>query len=468
MHYTKLDKGRIQKIIPAAGFEPEPYRTCWNRDISRLIHSPAFRRLQGKTQLFPSQEFDFFRNRLTHSIEVGQIAKAIAYKLNADLKRLKKKYYIDPNICEFAGLAHDIGHPPFGHIGERTLNSLMYNQGGFEGNAQTLRILTKLEKKHIVPDTEQGICNDGNDKRIGLNLTYRSLASIIKYDVRIPIITKTKKITKGYYESESEIVKEIKKNVGGEYSGKFKTVECQIMEFADDIAYSCFDLEDSFKVGFIRPLDIISANDVIIKRISEKIKIKTEDIRENILNIFHDLFKNYFEIIDDPILTQKEKEQLYISSLKMSVDGSNNVACGYQRTDIISKFVGRFIRDIEFEFPINEDRPALSKIKINDNSFLKLSIIKNFIYEYLVSSPKVKIAEYRGDEIIRTIFETLSKDNGTELLPLDLQLIYKLLREEKDKIRIICDFIAGMTENHAVEFYGHINNVNPQTIFRTM
>src|SRR5690606_12675716 len=125
------------------------YRSPYRRDYARLLHSPAFRRLQGKTQLYPGVESDFFRNRLTHSLEVAQIAKTIALKLNFE-KLDKQKLSIDLDVCEFAGLAHDLGHPPFGHQGEEALDECMRNYGGFEGNAQTLRILTKLEKKKVL------------------------------------------------------------------------------------------------------------------------------------------------------------------------------------------------------------------------------------------------------------------------------------------------------------------------------
>ena len=113
------------------------YRSDFRRDYARLVHSPGFRRLQGKTQLFPWAETDFFRNRLTHSIEVAQIAKTIALKLNKAHDYFKKNN-IDTDLVEFAALAHDIGHPPFGHTGEKILDGLMEKYGGFEGNAQKI------------------------------------------------------------------------------------------------------------------------------------------------------------------------------------------------------------------------------------------------------------------------------------------------------------------------------------------
>jgi dGTPase len=126
------------------------YRSPFRRDYARLVHSPSFRRLQGKTQLFPGLESDFFRNRLTHSFEVAQIAKSITLFLNNSNEFLRtNEYVIDTDLVEFAGLAHDLGHPPFGHKGEKALNECMQDSGGFEGNAQTLRVLTRIEKKKI-------------------------------------------------------------------------------------------------------------------------------------------------------------------------------------------------------------------------------------------------------------------------------------------------------------------------------
>lgn len=135
-------KRQIEKPKPDNSKSRSPYR----RDYARLIHSPSFRRLQGKTQLYPGHESDFFRNRLTHSLEVAQIAKGIALRLNFEEPFLQANP-IDCDLVEFAALAHDLGHPPFGHNGERALDDCMKQWGGFEGNAQTLRILTVMEKK---------------------------------------------------------------------------------------------------------------------------------------------------------------------------------------------------------------------------------------------------------------------------------------------------------------------------------
>jgi len=222
MYYSENDRERPLKIETDKSVSPGKYRTPWRRDYARLIHSASFRRLQGKTQLFPGKESDFFRNRLTHSLEVAQIAKSITLKLNYDLQLAGEEYRIEPDIVEFAGLAHDLGHPPFGHFGEEILNKMMFQYGGFEGNAQTLRIITRIEKKHRIDSRRDlDIASSGDDKRVGLNLTARSIASILKYDNQIMPQTKKRrqiKPIKGFYTSEKGIVDWVKRSIYGDKS----------------------------------------------------------------------------------------------------------------------------------------------------------------------------------------------------------------------------------------------------------
>ena len=219
--YTPNDYNRIGPDNESKLAE-ENYRSEFWRDYARLLHSPSFRRLAGKTQLFPNAESDFFRNRLTHSLEVAQIAKSIAKKLNHD-----NELNIDEDLVSFAAIAHDLGHPPFGHQGEEALDECMRDHGGFEGNAQTLRILTKIEKKIVNENFPCGIDNSGNDLRLGLNLCLRTIASILKYDNQIPYSKRERKnyhdikkesfkAVKGYYKSEEEIVSKLKEELLGD------------------------------------------------------------------------------------------------------------------------------------------------------------------------------------------------------------------------------------------------------------
>jgi dGTPase len=184
-------------------------------------------------------------------------------------------------LIEFSAVAHDIGHPPFGHNGEYVLDKVMIDHGGFEGNAQTLRILTCLEKKATTEFPATRAFSDKGDLRRGLNLTVRSIAAILKYDRLIPK-TKAERIRaatekepcKGYYFTEIDTINRVKEIVRGDHKCRFKTIECAIMDVADDIAYSTYDLEDAFAAGFLNPIAILSFDDDAKKDITSRIQRK--------------------------------------------------------------------------------------------------------------------------------------------------------------------------------------------------
>lgn len=459
--------------------EAVQYRTDFRRDYARLIHSPSFRRLHGKTQLYPYTESDFFRNRLTHSIEVAQIAKSIALCVNHCHNLNTSEKAIDLDLVEFAGLAHDIGHPPFGHFGEKALDDKMKEYGGFEGNAQTLRILSVLEKKvHKYWVTSPPL----KDNRVGLNLTYRSLAAILKYDNVIPISPKERpnytddnnvKLVKGYYKSELSLVNDIKKSITGtdNFSDTLKTVECHIMELADDIVYATYDLEDALKAGFINPLDILYPDIDFLTKVKNKVeerinKDKTESEKRTInidkiieeLNCLFNLKWEYKAKHGEPTETYNTEAALQYHGAKAL---ANN---GFLRVAFSSALVDKFIKGIQFE--LNPTIPALSKVFLSMELHDLLEFLKIFMYEHQTSSSKLRIADYRGKQIVNEIFDELTKDKGEELLPDDCKYLFHTFTEKIDKRRVICDFIAGMTDRYALEFYGRLKSEDPQTIFK--
>lgn len=485
--YSKKDEIRLFSEDGKSKLIKEKYRTNFRRDFARLVHSPSFRRLQGKTQLFPTTENDYFRSRLTHSIEVAQIAKSIAIKINSIYKfpHTKNPIDLDTDLIEFASLAHDLGHPPFGHIGERALDQCMLNFGGFEGNAQTLRILTKIEKKF----------HDLNHEfNIGLNLTSRSLASILKYCEEIPVKRKQRiiaskvskaedvKVFKGYYSCESEIVDKIIKNVTNEKSfqekSNFKTVECQIMDIADDIAYSTYDLEDSLKAGFLNPFDLVFASKNMVMNVAEKVsKELNRDISEaKVREVLFDRMAKVFDfrsklssskVLKDIQSSSYEKLKNYFKFFTgLSYNAAKELASiNTLRTRFTSNLVGSFIKGVKFTY--NNKYPALSKVTLSTPTRIEVEILKRFTYEFEVLSHKIQITEYRGKEIIFEIFHCLMSKDGYRLLPSDFREQYDLVANDIGKrSRIICDFISGMTDRYAVEFYGRLKSENPETIFK--
>jgi len=454
--YRDADLARIQKEVE----ELKQGRTAFRRDFGRLLHSPSFRRLQGKTQLFPGHESDFFRNRLTHSLEVAQIAKGIAQRINATNRKFKGNE-IDLDLIEFAGLAHDLGHPPFGHNGERALDFCMAENGGFEGNAQTLRILSRVEKKILrsAPSVADvcGIDPHGNDRRLGLNLTYRSLAAVLKYDEMIPLQRKPgDKLKKGYYASERQLVDEIKKHVGTpKKGGLFKTIECQIMDIADDIAYSTYDLEDAMKGGFTHPMQLLAkiGQESFFKELHAKVKGAVDDATEN------EVFNALTDLLTLNNGTATTALELYTESKLLASNGK-------MRSEFSSELVGGFMSGVSVTIPRGGDL-RFAKIEVARDVRVKIESLKHLSYLLTIMSPRLKVVEHRGFEVVERIFKTLNMPDGHALLPDDLQELFHRLRDTDSKRRLICDFIAGMTDRYAVEFHGRLTE-SGATIFKPL
>lgn len=450
----------------------ESWRPPFVRDYGRIIHSASFRRLQGKTQVFPGHESDFFRNRLTHSLEVAQIAEGIADRLNDVFEDALGKKKIDSRLCAAAGLVHDIGHPPFGHNGERALDEKMKLYGGFEGNAQTLRILSRLEKKAKYDEPVN------SDIRAGLNLCFRTLAAILKYDTEIPVKRPdAKKPKKGYYASEAKIVAEIKRRVLGGKSlpegAKFKTVECAIMDIADDIAYSVYDLEDSLKAGFLTPASILATDDDLLKRVAEVVTEQLKDdlaetvtvskVQATFVALFSDIFAPEEEQTSDDNEVRKQDDVAnFINAMRASRD--LNMDAG-KRMKLSSELVHEFINDVQLE--VNEEFPALSKVSLVKGTRIKVEILKQYTYLSTIYSNRVKLGEYRGTELVGDIFDALKKENGHLLMPDDVRKqVQDAGNDEALKARHICDFVAGMTDRYAVEFWARLRSDAAESMFK--
>ena len=264
-------------------FEPKnKYRSPFQRDRDRIIHSASFRRLKHKTQVFVNTEGDHYRTRITHSIEVAQIARSIAKYLN-----------VNDDLAETLSLAHDLGHTPFGHAGEIALNECMSKYGGFDHNLQTLRIVMFLEHKYL--------------KFKGLNLSIETLDGLIKHN--------------GPYREISKLNKIIgKKNFKGKVNfNKNTSLEAQISAISDDIAYNNHDIQDGIKANLFKLEDLIEIqffkeiyksyksnikkkekNILIYQIIRDSINLMVEDVINNtLLNIKDNKIKKYSDIINN-------------------------------------------------------------------------------------------------------------------------------------------------------------------------
>ena len=456
--------------------DDEVGRNAFGKDYARLLHAPSFRRLQGKTQLFPGNESDFFRNRLTHSLEVAQIAQGIAAKLNnREVPKAFPGGEINLDLVSFACIAHDLGHPPFGHNGEYALDEVMRPYGGFEGNAQTLHILASVERKLVV-DSDGAFSSS-----YGIDLTYRSLASVLKYDSLIPAKRAKKEgLIKGYYSCDKHIVDAIKKKVAPKLASgrKFKTIECSIMDIADDIAYSTYDLEDSLHGGFITPLGMayaLSSSSVIQQSVMTKTNralrshghAQVSSVSE-LLNVVQKVFGVRMPEVASASIDRGEVLNADMA-LELSVDAWRFDRAlaedGLARTSLTAKRVGALIDAVELV--ADKKYPQLSGVRMRREELLQVEVLKHLNYELVIRSARLSVVEHRGKDVIKKIFGAIEDSEG-RLLPDDWREVYMATgRKKKDQMRVICDYVACMTDRYAAELYQRLFDEGP-TIFKPL
>ena len=385
------------------------YRSPFQIDRDRIIHSSEFRRLQGKTQVFLPGEYDFYRTRLTHSIEVAQIGRAIAnFLLSKEKNLLNEEYFIDEDLIESICLAHDLGHPPFGHAGERMLNQLMKKYGGFEGNAQTLRMITEIFYRD-------------EDHHRGMNPTRAFIDGILKYKA---VYKKFKNPENHFiYDDQDKIIEYIfgenkitKELSSSDKLNQFQSIECQIMDWADDTAYCINDLVDSISGGFI--------NIQKLSRWQEENKLR-------------DSQKIIIEEIIDWIKAGNFKKKF-------------------------GALIGEFVRSCslkERKTFMNKYTNRYKYILVIDNDiFERAQIYKKISVDLVFRSSQLHQIEFKGNHMIEKLFNRFEENyvhtlSGNKLLP---DFNDKILRSEKNKIkraRMICDYISGATDSHAMRMY---------------
>uniref|UniRef100_A0A7C1JHX0 Deoxyguanosinetriphosphate triphosphohydrolase-like protein n=1 Tax=Caldilinea aerophila TaxID=133453 RepID=A0A7C1JHX0_9CHLR len=350
--------------------DTHPYRLDFQRDRDRIIHTTAFRRLEYKTQVFVYSEGDHYRNRLTHSIEVAQIGRTLARALGCN-----------EDLTEAICLAHDLGHPPFGHVGEETLNRLMMEHGGFDHQRQTYRILTEIERRY--PDHP------------GLNLTYEVLEGVVKHDTDYDVVD-----ARDYHPEERG------------------TLECQLSNLADEIAYNTSDLDDGLRSGLLDPEQVKSL--AIAQRTLDSLGLGQDaDLRSDLVRYRFIRRLIGIEVSDVIAATSRKLEEFAIDSVESLRKAAENVAC-YS--------------------------PALAA----ENQELKQYLFQHFYRHHRVVRMAVKAAR-----TLTQLFEAYI--NEPRQLPGEIQR--RAASSPEGLHRVVCDYLAGMTDRYAIQEYRRLYDI---------
>ncbi len=389
---------------------PDDYRTPFQVDRDRIIHTSAFRRLQSKTQVFLSGEYDFYRTRLTHSIEVAQIGRSICAWLKHKSDLLGEDHFIDPDLVEAACLAHDIGHPPFGHTGERSLNSLMRNHGGFEGNAQTLRLLT-----HAIY----------SKRRKGMNPTRALLDGVLKYKTLYSeldrpehhFIYDDQSLDLDFVLDGHDFPPEL---TPGWVRDSSRSIECQIMDWADDTAYSLNDVVDGINAGFITLQKV--------ERWAENQELKEND--------------------------SKCLEKLLEALRRNRVEGH------------MGRRIGDFIEACSLRQDANFLSPATRRyqyrLEIDLDLRAESKLYKGLALDIVFRSTQLQQLDKKADFVVRRLFGALAETyitpdrptkNGFRLLSEDDETAIWACETESQRARLVCDAIARMSDSVASRTY---------------
>ena len=399
----------IERHLSPQENRPGDHRSPYQRDKARILHSAAFRRLQAKTQIMSVGQNDFYRTRLTHSLEAAQIGTALTAQLRSKTSDAARHMLLpDDALMESLCLAHDLGHPPFGHGGETALNQKMLHFGGFEGNGQTFRIVGKLE-----PYTAAG----------GMDLCRRTLLGLLKYPVLQPLtpLTGQVKPTKAIYQEDSALLDWVLQPLslqeramfqqvsvdGTSQKSRFKSLDASIMELADDIAYGVHDLEDAVVTGTVTAAQWQ-------QQLSEA-ELEAED----------------------RLFLQSTGEQLFRAE-------------HYIRKTAIGTLVNRLITAIIWCEPLPDAQQPLIRLNATLPPREKqiLQLLKGFIHQYVILHPELQQNEFRGQRVVQALFDAFAIE-PTRLLPANTQQRWKLLAEQGSGPRAVCDYIAGMTDEYA-------------------
>ncbi|MER7892377.1 deoxyguanosinetriphosphate triphosphohydrolase [Micromonospora sp. NPDC094482] len=395
---------RVAEPPKDSGYGRSPYE----RDRARVLHSAAFRRLAAKTQVHTAGTDDFLRTRLTHSLEVAQIAREMGARLGCD-----------PDVVDVAGLAHDLGHPPFGHNGEAALDLLASPCGGFEGNAQTLRVLTRLEAKVVAPDGSPA----------GLNLTRASLDAIGKY----PWPRRRGERKFGVYADDGAVFGWIR---AGAPPGDRRCLEAQVMDWADDVAYSVHDVEDGIHGGYValRPLlDDADERAALCADVAATYSGESPD----------DLGEVLVDLLADPVLTPLA-----------GYDGSHRAQAALKATTSVltGRFVSAAVAATQERFGPGPHRRYAADLVVPRPVRARCALLKGIALRYVMRRPGSRGRYERQRQILAELVAALVERAPDGLDPVFAPL-WAAAPDEPARLRVVIDQIASLTDPAAVAWH---------------
>jgi dGTPase len=377
--------------IPSRGrfhAEPEcPSRSPFQRDRDRVLHATAFRRLTYKTQVFLPHEGDHYRTRLTHTLEVAQIARTVARQLR-----------LDEDLAETIALAHDLGHPPFGHAGERALDTAMSDFGGFDHNAQSIRVLTTLERKYLAFD--------------GLNPTWETLEGLAKHNG--PLAS-----------PDAPVAKVVRRLEAWQplHLDQWPSAEAQVASLADDIAYLSHDVDDGLRAGLIS-------------------------------------LEGLFDVpLAGPIARAVDKQAHGAEPGRAIYEVTRRMITAMV-TDIVEESRNRLARLAPVTADDIRNAPDAA-VAFSEPMASDMRLLKAFLFQAVYHNRRVLDVMGEAEGIVRDLFERYNSETGAALLPEDWHEAFLKL-DRHGRARLACDFLAGQTDRYAIAEHRRLFDATPE------
>ncbi len=405
--YSEADSARWVAEPPKSN-----YRSDFERDRARVLHSSALRRLGAKTQVVAPDTDDFVRTRLTHSLEVAQVGRELGRALGCD-----------PDVVDTACLSHDLGHPPFGHNGESALNELAHAIGGFEGNAQTLRLLTRLEPKVLTPGGEPA----------GLNLTRASLDAASKYPwsaADAPVIHGHRTSKFGAYEDDLPIFAWLREGAPGNRS----CIEAQVMDLADDISYSVHDVEDAIVAGHFQ-----------LKWLDNP------DHRARVVGYTRQWYLPHNDPAEiDAALARLEATSVWVRE----ADGSRKSMAALK--NMTSQLIGRFcqsaLETTRLHFGPDRLTRFSAELMVPEETVTEIAVMKGLATTFVISTDHRQPVYERQREVLHALVGVLNATGDRHLEPM-FAADWRDAVDDAARLRVVVDQVASLTDASALAMY---------------